>query len=197
MKLSHAKKKILSILEQEIMDGEEMAAAVRHIAEKLLLGEKGYAETDLLKNFEFAVTLGSETITSSVDFLVSAGGSRAMVVKCAPGALSSRERHVVAAARVLGIPPVPFAVVMDPMSAVVLDVTTGKVIAEGFEAIPTKQQLVDMISGRELKSMQPEKLEREKRVLLAFDALRCSIPQGKDGGVSLENPEQGKKSGKK
>ncbi len=186
-------KKILSILEQEIMDGEEMAGAVRHIAEKLLLGEKGYAEADLLKNFEFAVTLGSETIMSSVDFLVSAGGSHAMVVKCAPGALSSRERHVLAAARVLGTFPVPFAVVMDPMSAVVLDVTTGKVIAEGFEAIPTKQQLVDMIAGRELKSMQPEKLEREKRVLLAFDALRCSIPQGADGGVSLENPEQGKK----
>ena len=34
-------KKILSILEQEIEDGEEMAAAVRHIAERLLLGEKG------------------------------------------------------------------------------------------------------------------------------------------------------------
>jgi hypothetical protein len=186
-------KKILSILEQEIMDGEEMAAAVRHIAEKLLLGEKGYAEADLLKNYEFAVTLGAETVTSSVDFLVSAGGRRAMIIKCAPGSLSSRERHVVAAARVLGSPPVPYAVVIDPMGAIVLDVTTGKVLAEGFEAIPTKQQIVDMMSGRELKPLQPEKLEREKRVLLAFDALRCSIPQGADGGVSLENSEQGHK----
>jgi hypothetical protein len=82
---------------------------------------------------------------------------------------------------------------MDPMDAIVLDVTTGKVLAEGFEGIPTKQKLVDMISGRELKPLQPEKLEREKRVLLAFDALRCSIPQGADGGVSLENSEQGNK----
>ncbi len=185
--------KILSILEQELRDGEEMAAAVGHIAEKMLLGEKGYSEADLLNNFEFAVTLGAETVTSSVDFLVSAGGRRAMIIKCAPGSLSSRERHAVAAARVLCSPPIPFAVVMDPMSAVVLDTATGKVVGEGFEALPTQPQIVDMLSGRELKPLPPEKLEREKRVLLAFDALRCSIPQGAEGGVSLENTGQGKK----
>ncbi len=185
-------KKILSILEQEIMDGEEMAAAVRHIAEQLLLGEKGYSQADIRKNFKFEVALGVETVTSFVDFLVSAGDRNAMVIKCAAGSLSSRERHVVAAARVLGSLPVPVAVVMDPMSAVVLDATTGKVMAEGFEAIPTKQQLSAIMSARELKPIAPEKREREKRVLLAFDAIRCSIPQGADGGVAIGDkvPEQ-------
>ncbi|MGE5172245.1 MAG: type I restriction enzyme HsdR N-terminal domain-containing protein [Betaproteobacteria bacterium] len=178
-------KKILSILEQEIMDGEEMAAAVRHIAERLLLGEKGYSQADIRKNFMFEVALDAETVTSFVDFLVSAGDRNAMVIKCAAGSLSSRERHVVAAARVLGSLPVPVAVVMDPMSAVVLDATTGKVLAEGFEAIPTKQQLSAIMAARELKPIAPEKREREKRVLLAFDAIRCSIPHGADGGVAI------------
>ncbi len=50
-------KKILSILEQEIEDGEEMAGAVRHIAERLLLGEKGYSTDDIRKNVSFEVTL--------------------------------------------------------------------------------------------------------------------------------------------
>ncbi len=186
-------KKILSILEQEISDGEEMASAVRHVAERMLLGEKGYAQSDIRRNVFFDVVLGSETVKSSVDFLVTTGGRNAMVIKCAPGSLSARERHVVAAARVIDSRPVPVAVVMDPMSAVVLDAMTGKVIAEGFEAIPTKQQLAGMIAGRALKPLQPEKLEREKRVLLAFDALRCSIPQGADGGVSLEGPESKRK----
>ncbi len=185
-------KKILSILEQEIMDGEEMAAAVRHIAEKLLLGEKGYAQTDLLKNYVFDVTLGNETVRSSLDFLVSVDGRNAMAVKCAAGSIASRERHVVAAARVCGGLPVPIAVVMDPMNAEVLDVMTGKVMAEGFEAIPTKQQLMDMLVRNEPKPVPPEKLEREKRVLLAFDSIRCSIPRGADGGVAIGDkvPEQ-------
>jgi len=186
-------KKILSILEQEIMDGEEMSSAVRHVAEELLLGEKGYAQADLLKNYSFDVTIGTETVRSSLDFLVSVDRRTAMVIKCAAGSISSRERHVVAAARVCGSLPVPFAVVMDPMSAEVLDVMTGKVLAEGFEAIPTKPQLMDMLAGKEPKPVPPEKLEREKRVLLAFDAIQCCIPRGADGGVSLDGPEECRK----
>lgn len=178
-------KKILAILEHEIEDGEEMATAVRHIAEQMLLGEKGYAPADIRKNVVFDVALGAETVKSSVDFIVSADNRSAMVIKCASGSLSSRERHVVAAARVLGSLPIPVAVVMDPMSAVVLDGVTGKVIGEGFESVPTRDQLSRMLIGRELKPISPDKLEREKRVLLAFDAIRCCIPQGADGGVEL------------
>jgi hypothetical protein len=186
-------KKILSIIEQELEEGEEMAAAVRHIAEQMLLGDKGYEPADIRKNVVFDVTLGAETVKSSVDFLVSAGDKAAMVIKCAAGSLSSRERHVVAAARVLGDLPVPIAVVMDPMSAVVLDATTGKVTGEGFGAIPAKQQLSEMVSETELKPLPPGKLEREKRVLLAFDAIRCCVPKGADGGVSIGEPEQCKR----
>jgi len=181
-------KKILSILEQEIADGEEMADAVRAIAEELLLKEKGFAPSDISRNVQFDVQLGSETARSRVDFIVSAGGKNAMVVKCAAGSLSSRERHVVAAARVLASRPLMVAVVMDPMSAVVLDVQTGKVIAEGFDAIPTREQLLTMVSEKEFTPYPAEKLEREKRVLLAFDAIQCCIPQGADGGVSLADP---------
>jgi hypothetical protein len=179
-------KKILSILQQEIADGEEMVAAVKHIAERILLGEKGYATADIGKNVVFNVALGSEVAQSSVDFLVSVAGRKAMVIKCAAGSLSSRERHVVAAARVLDSVPIPVAMVMDPMSAVVLDAITGKVMGEGFESVPTKQQLITMLAGRDVKPLAPEKLEREKRVLLAFDAIRCCVPQGANGGVALE-----------
>lgn len=179
-------KKILSILEQEISDGEEMTAAVRHIAERMLHGEKGYTQADVQKDVRFPVTIGPETVESFVDFLVTVDNRNAMVIKCAPGSLSSRERHVVAAARVLDSMPVPVAVVMDPLSAVVLDTMLGKVTGEGFDAIPTKKQLISILAGKELLPIAPEKLEREKRVLLAFDALRCCIPQGANGGVQLD-----------
>lgn len=178
-------KKILSILEQEMENGEAMAAAVNRIAEGMLLGEKGYAPADVRKNVVFNVALGEETATSFVDFLVSVDERNAMVVKCASGSLSSRERHVVAAARVIGDIPVPVAVVMDPMSAVVLDGLTGRIMGEGFEAIPTKARLAAMLSGREIKPFPHEKIDREKRILLAFDAIRCCIPQGAEGGVNL------------
>ncbi len=179
-------KKILSILEHEIEDGEQMTAVVRKIAEQMLLGEKGYLAGDIRKNVAFDVVLGGETAKSSVDFLVSMDGIDVMVIKCAAGSLNSRERHVVAAARVLGDVQVPVAVVMDPMNAVVLDGLTGKVAGEGFEAIPTREQVRRMLAGLNLVPLPPEKAEREKRILLAFDAIRCCIPRGTDGGVKLE-----------
>jgi len=178
-------KKILSLIEQEIENGENMAAAVGHMAERMLLEEKGYTRDDIRTNVLFDVTLGAETIKSSLDIVVTIDHRNAMVIKCAAGSLASRERHVVAAARVFGVLPVPVAVVMDPMDAVILDSMSGKVIAEGFDAIPSKERLRLIITSRELSPILPEKLEREKRVLLAFDAIKCCIPQGVEGGVAI------------
>jgi hypothetical protein len=180
-------KKILSILDQEIEEGAEMAAEARRMIEYLLLGKKGYQVEDVQKRQTFRVDLSEEQAYSSVDFLVTVDGKKAMVIKCAAGSLSSRERQAIAAARVISSPPVPIAVVADPVGAEVLDVMTGKVIGEGFGAIPIKEEMRRILSGGgEAKPLAPERLEKEKRILLAFDAIKCCVPQGADGGVTID-----------
>jgi hypothetical protein len=179
--------KIFAILQQEVQDGEDLAAEARKMVEYLLLEKKGYAPADVRKNVVFEVDLGTEKAHSSVDFLVSLDNRKAMVIKCAAGSLSSRERQAVAAARLLDSPPVPIAVVADPENAEVLDVATGKVIDEGFGAIPIKENMERMLAAADVKPLSPERIEKEKRILLAFDAIRCSVPQGKDGGVKLDD----------
>jgi len=181
-------KKILSILEQELEVGEGLAAETRKMISFLLVEKKGYQPADIEKKVLFEVKLGQETVSSSVDFVVSVAGKRLMIIKCASGSLSSRERQAVAAARLLGSSPVPIAVVADPVNAEVLDVATGKVIGEGFGAIPVKEQLVRMVSERPPFQLSLERIEKEKRILLAFDAIHCCVPQGADGGVSLKEP---------
>jgi len=185
------KEQIRALLEQEIQDGADLAADARTMIEYLLLEKKGYGAGDIRKNVCFEVKLGQETAYSSVDFIVSLDGRNAMAIKCASGSLSSRERQVVAAARVLDSPPIPVAVVADPMNAEVLDVSTGKVIGEGFGAIPIRDQLVALLANRESKILSPERIEKEKRILLAFDVIKCCVPQGKDGGVKLDEERKG------
>jgi hypothetical protein len=180
-------KKIQSILEQELEDGESLAADARKMVSYLLLEKKGYLPEDIEKRVVFEVKLGQETAHSSVDFLISIAGRKAMVIKCAAGSLSSRERQAVAAARLIGSPPVPVAVVADPVNAEVLDVSSGKVMGEGFGAIPVRDQLARMLSDTSFQPLPPERLEKEKRILLAFDAIRCCVPRGADGGVELGN----------
>ncbi len=184
-------KKIIAILDQELDDGENLAAAARKTVEYLLLEKKGYAREEVRKQVVFDVILGQETAHSSVDFLVTVQGKKAMVIKCASGSLSSRERQAVAAARLLATPPVPIAVVADPTTAEVLDVMTGKVVGEGFGAIPVRDRILTVMSEKEPKPLSPERIEKEKRILLAFDAIQCSVPQGANGGVQI-GPEPGK-----
>jgi len=183
--------KIQAILDQEIADGEGLAAEARKMIGYLLLEKKGYLPEDVRKHVAFEVRLGTETAYSHVDFLVSVNGQQAMAIKCAAGSISSRERQIVAAARLLGPFPVPIAVVADPVHAEVLDVRTGKVIGEGFGAIPVRDQLLRILAESEQKALATEKIEKEKRILLAFDAIQCCVPQGVDGGVQLG--EGGKK----
>jgi hypothetical protein len=181
-------KKILSILEQELEDGENLAAEARKMVSYLLVEKKGYLPEDIEKRVVFEVKLGQETAYSSVDFLISVAGKKAMIIKCAAGSLSSRERQATAAARLIGSPPVPVAVVADPVNAEVLDVATGKVVGEGFGAIPVRDRLIEMLAEYSAKPLSLERLEKEKRILLAFDAIRCCVPQGADGGVVIKGP---------
>lgn len=182
-------RKIRSILEQELEDGESLAADARKTVFYLLVEKKGYLPEDIERKVVFEVKLGQETAYSSVDFLISIAGKKAMVIKCAAGSLSSRERQALAAARVIGSVPVPVAVVADPVNAEVLDVATGEVVGEGFGAIPVRDQIIQQLSEYSGTPLSPERLEKEKRILLAFDAIRCCVPQGTDGGVAIEGPE--------
>jgi hypothetical protein len=84
--------------------------------------------------------------------------------------------------------------VADPVTAEVLDVSSGKVIGEGFGAIPTKEQLRSLVAEKRMQPLDPKRLEKEKRILLAFDAIKCCVPQGGNGGVQI-GPEKGKKQG--
>jgi len=175
-------KKIIGILNQEIEDGADLASEARRTIEYLLREKKGYAEAEVRKDVIFDVVLGQEKLASSVDFLVTCEGRTAMIIKCAAGSLDSRERQGIAAARLLGA---AIAVVADPVTAEVLDAATGTVMGEGFGSIPVREQLPTLLAEREVKPLSPERIEKEKRILLAFDAIRCSVPQGGEGGVRI------------
>src|SRR5512139_2656125 len=177
--------KIRDILEQELQDGEDLANDARKMIAYLLREKKGYDPEDVRKGLAFEVALGTEIFWSSADFLVSVEGRMGMIVKCAAGSLDSRERQAVAAARVIAYPPIPVAVVADPVTAEVLDVASGKVTGEGFGAIPTKDQLRSIVAGNTMQPIDPKRQEKEKRILLAFDAIKCCVPQGGSGGVQI------------
>ena len=149
----------------------------RQALEKYLIDEKGYLKEDIEVDVDIAVTVAGEPYRSQVDLVVSpdGGDTRFMVIKCAAGSLGSREREIVAAARLLDEYQIPCAVVSDGRKAIVLDTVTGKKIGDGLEAIPSKQEAVDRLKSMAPQVFPPERREREKLIFRTYDIENVNV----------------------
>ncbi|MEW6002178.1 MAG: type I restriction enzyme HsdR N-terminal domain-containing protein [Nitrospirota bacterium] len=146
---------------------------IRQKIERLLIEKKAYSKNDIVVDREFEIILGDEINRSKVDLVVSIEGKRFMIIKCARGSLVSREREVLSCARILDVYIIPFAVVTNGQDAEVLDAISGEVIGSGLEAIPPKPKALEALRQIEFKRLSEERVEKEKRIFLAFDAFKC------------------------
>jgi len=146
---------------------------IRQRIEHLLIDEKGYSKKDIEVDREFEIVLGEEINRSSIDLVVSIEEKRFMIIKCARGSLVSREREVLSCARILDVYQIPFAVVTNGEDAEVINTISGEVIGCGLEAILSKTQALETLRWIEFKRLPEERIEKEKRIFLAFDSIKC------------------------
>ena len=148
------------------------AESNRQAVERLLVLEKGYAREDIEVDAKIEFEVGKERYASQVDLVVSvnAGKTRVMAIKCVPGSLGSCEREILAAARLLDLRyQIPFAVVSDGKTAVVLDSTSGKKIGEGLASIPEKNVVCNTLQTMTLIACPTERIERERLIFRTYN----------------------------
>jgi hypothetical protein len=146
---------------------------IRQRIERFLIEEKGYSKKDIEVDSEFEIIIGEEIHKSKVDLIVSVQEKRFMIIKCARGSLVSREREVLSCARILDTYQIPFAVITNGEDAEVLDTISGEVIGNGLETIPSKANALEAIKQIEFKKLLEKKIEKEKRIFLAFESIKC------------------------
>ncbi len=146
---------------------------IRQRIELFLIEEKGYSKQDIEVDREFEVVIDKEIHRSKVDLIVNVEGKRFMIVKCVRGSLVSREREVLSCARILDSYQIPFAAVTNGEDAEVLDTLSGEVIGNGLESIPSKAKALEAIKQIKFEKLQEKRIEKEKRIFLAFDAIKC------------------------
>ena len=149
----------------------------RQAVEQYLVNEKGYLKDDIEVDVKIELIVAGEHYHSQVDLVVRVNGGklRIMAIKCAAGSLGSREREIVAAARLLDDCQIPLAVVSDGKTAIVLDTVSGKKIGEGLDAIPSKQAGISMLDSCEPVSLPAERLEREKLIFRTYDRENVNV----------------------
>lgn len=149
--------------------------ANRQAVERMLVDERGYAPAEISVDAPISVEIDGETYRSRVDLVVCLGPRPLMVVKCAAGNLDSRQREIVAAARLLAPDRIlPLAVASDGKTALVWDAVTGKEIGAGLEAIPARAELAHRFAGQAPAPMDPERLAREKIVFRSYDSMNLN-----------------------
>jgi hypothetical protein len=151
----------------------------RQMVERFLVEEKGYSKEDVAVDVDIEITVAGESYRSQIDLVVSVddeyGTTRLMAIKCAAASLGSREREILAAARLLAENQIPFSVVSDGRTAIVLDTVSGKKLGEGLNAIFSKAKAREILKDIKPLPFPKEKREREKLIFRSFDSMNVNV----------------------
>ena len=148
---------------------------IRQKLVRTLVEGKGYLKEDISLSGEIRFEMEGLMISSPVDITVGFGGRTLIVFKCASGSVVSRERQIIATARLLEDYVVPFAVVTNGVDLELLDPISEKIIGEGTASIPGRLELFAISKDFVLRPSNKRKLVYEQRVLYTYDAMSCNI----------------------
>ena len=149
----------------------------RQAIERFLVERKGYLKEDIQIDVDIEMTVTGESYRSQLDLVVSTdgGNTRFMAIRCAAGSLGSREREIVAAARLLDDCLIPLSVVSDGKTAIVLDTASGKKTGDGLDAIPSKKEALEKLESLELQPFPKDRLEKEKLIFRTYDSENVNV----------------------
>jgi len=149
----------------------------RQMVERFLVNEKGFSKEDIEVDVDIEMTVAGELYRSQIDLVVSVDGgvTRFMAVKCAAASLGSREREILAASRLLYENQLPFSVVSDGKTAIVLDTISGRKLGEGLPAILSKAEAREILKAFKLAPFPKNKREREKLIFRSYDSMNVNV----------------------
>ena len=166
----------------DFVTGKEMpnigAEENRQAVGRFLVEKRGYLREDIAIDVDIEMTVAGEVYQSQIDLVVSIdkGSLRLMAFKCAAASLGSREREIIAAARLLDANyQIPYAVVSDGKAAIVLDTISGNKIGEGMAAIPSKQQAIETSKSLDLIAFPQKRLEKERLIFRTYDSQNVNV----------------------
>ena len=149
---------------------------------RFLVEEKGYAREALWMDAPIRTNIAGSPYTAKIDLIVMAGDplGPAMAIKCCAGSLGSREREIIAAARIFGETPIILSVVSDGRDAIILDTVEGKASAHGLAALPSPSEACRLLADKSVKPYSQERLEREKLIFRTYDQDNINIIRPSD-----------------
>jgi hypothetical protein len=120
-----------------------------------------------------AITVEGQPYTAVADLVIDLGQGPLLVLFCRRGSIVTREREAVAVSRLIADPWPPLVVVTNAYDAELLEVTSGKVLAQGLDAIPDPARLAQLTADSSPHHPSPEELDQAARVWAAYEVFYC------------------------
>lgn len=146
----------------------------RQTTERYLVESKGYDREDIEVDTAIRLDVGGKNFQATVDLVIRVSGYRFMAIKCAAGSLSSREKEIIAAARLLDDYQIPFSAASDGRSALVWDSLSGDLIGSGLDAIPPKSEAEASFNPGALIPLDDKRRRQQKLIYRTYATQSCA-----------------------
>lgn len=140
---------------------------------RFLIEKIGYFKGDIQSRCILPLRAGEKCATVTLDFIVRLQDRDAMLIKYGPGSLVTRRRSTLAASRLWAPYQIPIAVITNGENAEIIDGRNGRVVGTGYESIPTRQELLQILNDCSFEVIPKDRIDMEARIMFAFEVDDC------------------------
>jgi len=136
---------------------------------RLLVEEKGFRRLDLTPRVPIDIRVGGKPARVRLDLVVRFDERIVLLVKYAPGSLTTRHQVALAASRLLAPYQVPFSVVTNGEEADIIDNYTGAVVERGLDKLFSRTALEIQLRSCDDVPVSQHVREMATRILYAYE----------------------------
>jgi hypothetical protein len=160
--------------EEELIEQVQLEGIKQKVWE-FLIKEKQFQKEDIQINPKCRLVLSDCETTVDIDFIIEFSFANFMVIKCAYAAIESWERYIIAVARAIKDYQIPYAMVTDGEHVKIIDVMNGSLLGDSIERLFNRQEALKIMESFHKVPYPAEKIERERRIIYAFEGIKCPI----------------------
>jgi hypothetical protein len=172
------------LIKEKIEEKEKITSmqyrGVKHFVYETLIHEKGYHPDEIQADPQFRIALSDCESVVTADFLITIKACGFMIIHCVSSGIESWERYVIACARAITDYQIPFAVATDGEMAKLFDIFNNSSRQLAIDDLPNRREAADLMKNFTKKPYSQESLERERRIIYAFEGIKCQPAKGHD-----------------
>ena len=142
---------------------------------EVLTKDKAFHPDEIQVNQQFVVKLPGTETRATIDFIISLEKTNVIVVLCVSAGIVSWERYAIAFARAIADYQIPYAVITDGEEARISDVLSNSSRLISVQDLFTREDAYMRMSNFQKVTLPEKRRDMERRIILAFEAIKCRV----------------------